>query len=105
MLLMIILSTALTLKVSQSVCMAPCDARVIVRVEPEDANRNLKVEVDGPMATSTERQLDGKESRITWEFWFKHLTVGEYEIRAILERQGDKPKVERTTLIVKGDEP
>jgi hypothetical protein len=55
--------------------------RCTIRVEPKEANRLLRVSIDGARYyTSSERQLEGESSRATYVFWWRDLPGGEYKI-------------------------
>lgn len=69
------------LHVPATVCMAPCDVRADVRIEPHPLNRWWIIQIDGPMFVSGMHQLDGEQSAPTQApVWFKGLPAGEYEL-------------------------
>jgi hypothetical protein len=81
------------------------DTHVIVRVTPDDENRLLRVELDGPAYyASTEMQLDGAEAARTHDVWWRTLPAGSYVMWVRLERAGARPVVQQFSLTVAGSE-
>jgi len=61
----------------------PATVRVTVAVEPDQANRVLRVEADGDrLYRSTEVELSGDTDKRLHTVEFKNLPAGEYELRA-----------------------
>lgn len=63
-----------SIKVLPRVVMAGGAMRITCKVPRRAENRKLAAGIAN--YTSTERQLDGEESRITWEFLFDHMPCG-----------------------------
>jgi hypothetical protein len=62
---------------------APATVQMVVSVEPDAANRTLRIEADGDnMYRSTEVALDGKTEKRLHIVEFKNLQAGTYELRA-----------------------
>lgn len=73
----------MAVQVSPHVCLAPCEVRIVVTIEPHPDNRKFTVELAGPMYQATEHQLDGDdEPRTQPPIWFKGLVAGDYDIVA-----------------------
>jgi hypothetical protein len=61
----------------------PATVQVTVAVEPDEANRVLRVEADGDrLYRSTEVELSGDTDKRLHTIEFKNLPAGEYELRA-----------------------
>jgi hypothetical protein len=61
----------------------PATVRITVAVEPDEANRTLRIEADGErMYRSTEVELAGVADKRLHTIEFKNLPAGEYELRA-----------------------
>jgi len=62
---------------------APATVQVTVAVEPDQANRTLRVEADGDrLYRSTEVELSGDTDKRLHTVEFKNLPAGAYELRA-----------------------
>lgn len=62
---------------------SPATVQMVVAVEPNDANRTLRIEADGDsMYRSTEVTLEGKTEKRLHTVEFKNLPAGTYEVRA-----------------------
>lgn len=61
----------------------PATVRITVAVEPDAANRTLRIEADGDrLYRSTEVTLEGATEKRLHTIEFKNLPAGEYELRA-----------------------
>lgn len=61
----------------------PATVRLVVTVEPDEANRTLRIEADGDrLFRSTEVNLEGLSEKRLHTVEFKNLPAGAYEIRA-----------------------
>jgi hypothetical protein len=61
----------------------PATIEIVVAVEPDAANRTLRVEADGDrLFRSTEVNLDGESDKKLHTVEFKNLPAGSYELRA-----------------------
>ena len=61
----------------------PATVRLLVTVEPDQANRTLRIEADGDrLFRSTEVNLEGLSEKRVHAVEFKNLPAGAYEIRA-----------------------
>ena len=61
----------------------PATVRIVVAVEPDEANRLLRIEADGDrMFRATEVTLDGLAEKRMHNVEFKNLPAGLYELRA-----------------------
>jgi hypothetical protein len=81
-----------------AMCMAPCDMRASIRIEPNEQNRWWVLVLDGPMYRESWTQLEGDHAPITQpDVWFKHLPPGDYDVIAIIYRQAAKSEAWRET--------
>jgi hypothetical protein len=94
----------LTLQVTPSVSRAPTALIVRAYVEPDVANRRLRIEADSDVFyRSSEIQLDGDKAPMLTEFRFKSVPGGEYIVRATLfDAMGEQTVVWRTALVLSG---
>jgi hypothetical protein len=61
----------------------PATVRITVAVEPDSANRMLRIEADSDrMFRATEVELEGLTDKRIHTFEFKNLPAGAYELRA-----------------------
>jgi hypothetical protein len=61
----------------------PATVQLLVSVEPDQANRTLRIEADGDrLFRSTEVNLDGLSEKRLHVVEFKNLPAGAYEVRA-----------------------
>jgi hypothetical protein len=61
----------------------PATVRITVAVEPDEANRTLRIEADGDnLFRSTEVTLNGNDEKRLHTVEFKNLPAGVYELRA-----------------------
>jgi hypothetical protein len=78
----------------------PATVQLIVSVEPNAANRVLRVEADGDnMFCSTEQPLDGDREARLHTIQFKNLSAGDYTLRAQV-LAGDVVRSEATEEIM-----
>jgi hypothetical protein len=62
---------------------APATVQMVIAVEPDAANRTLKIEADGDqLYRSTEVSLEGQAEKRLHNIEFKNLPAGSYEVRA-----------------------
>lgn len=79
-------------------------ARVTVRLEKDDRNRNLIIEwwlFEG-FENRKDEQVDGAQSKRTFQFLVKFEEGGDWTIRATIERSDGHPKVGFTSVHVIG---
>jgi hypothetical protein len=92
----------LQLKVSPEVSAEPAWIVVRASIEPDDANRAIRVvaESEGFFRSSLV-QLDGKDASRTAVLQYKSLPAGEYEIRGVLiGRDGRERAIARQFVMV-----
>jgi len=95
----------LRVTISPRVLFAGQDTHVIVRIEPKDENRLLRVILDGPSYyASTDMQLDGIEAARTHDIWWRTLPAGSYTMRISLERASAGPILLQFSLTVAGSD-
>ena len=90
-----------------SVCPAPCDINVIVRIEPHEDNRayELVISGEGDYFSDSLIDLDGRFSPATQSIRrFQYISAGTYQIQAILLRTASGVEVARASrnLVVTG---
>jgi hypothetical protein len=92
-----------TVSVYPIVAVARGEARLRILVQPNDQNRTLNWEVDGPnYYRSSTAQLEGADSPRSWLFFVKDLAPGSYEIRATVKRSNNSESVAATGMRVIG---
>jgi hypothetical protein len=92
-----------TISVYPNIAVARGEARLKILVQPNDQNRTLNWEVDGPnYYRSSTAQLDGADSPRSWLFFVKDLTPGSYQIRATVKRSNNSESVAATQMQVIG---
>jgi len=78
-------TSRVSLKVAPAISLAPASLKIEARVEPNDDNRILSVEVDSVgYWRSSEFSLDGRNAQLVSQLLVKGLPSGSYEIRAVL---------------------
>lgn len=78
-------------------------ARVKVLVAPNEKNRVLKWEIDGPnYYRSSAMPIDGASSPRSYLFVTRDLPAGSYEVRASIQRADDSVVVDRCGILVVG---
>jgi hypothetical protein len=78
-----------SLRVAPSISLAPASLKIEARVEPNDENRLLSVEVDSlSYWRSSEFLLDGRNGQRVSQLIVKGLPSGSYEVRAVLVGRG-----------------
>jgi hypothetical protein len=61
----------------------PATVEIVIAVEPDQANRTLRIEADGDrMYRSSEVALEGQTDKRLHTVEFKNLPAGDYELRA-----------------------
>lgn len=81
----------------------PATVRITVAVEPDAANRSLRIEADGDrMYRSTEVDLEGVTDKRIHTFEFKNLPAGAYELRAEVFSKDKVRGVATSDLVVEG---
>ena len=79
--------SALSVDVQPAFCTEPCAVRMLVSVDPHEADRELIVEADSSrFYRSSLIQLDGDAEPAVHTLMWKGLPAGLYEIRATLKR-------------------
>jgi len=88
------------------VAMALRDVMLSVRVEPDERNRWLTWEVDGPSYyRNSTRQVNGASSPRMWQFVVKDLTEGDYVVRAVISRDNESQSIAEMTFAVVSAKP
>ena len=91
------------LRVDPHFCLAPCDVRVIVRVDPHPDNRWWILQIDGPMIQGSMHQMEGEATPATQEaVWYRSLPEGDYQVTAVVYRVNQQSsEAGRATTAVK----
>ena len=79
----------------------PATVSITVTVEPDAANRALRIEADGErLFRSTQMELDGENARRLHTIQFKNLPAGHYVVRARVLSRGDVRGLAEDLLVV-----
>lgn len=92
----------LTLRLSATVCFAPCSIRAEVIIPRHPDNRAWVIQLDGPLFRGSATTMDGDNAPVIQpEVWFKGLPPGEYALVVVLYRQGrnEVARVTRTVIV------
>ena len=82
----------------------PATVQLVIAVEPNSANRTLRVEADGDnMFCATEIQLAGAREQRLHTVSFKNLAAGGYTLRAQVLSNGDVRSQAEQEIMVAGD--
>ena len=84
--------------------LAPCTVVLRVRVEPKAENRSVEVTLTSPdFSSASLQQLDGLQAPKTQrQQTYPDLPRGEYEIRAIVQRVGQRDLIVRAPFLCAG---
>jgi hypothetical protein len=94
---------AISITVRPAVTSYRGNAQLKVLVSPNDRNRLLVWEVDGPsFYRSSSIALDGAASPRSYFFMVKDLPGGEFEVRATVKRNDSSAATDRSTIKVVG---
>lgn len=81
----------------------PATVQITIAVEPDAANRTLRIEADGDrLFRSTEVKLDGELDKRIHTVEFKNLPAGSYELRAEVLSQDKVRGMATQELVVAG---
>ena len=92
----------LTMRVTPAMAPEPAIVRVTVIVEADDRNRSLEIAAwsDNYLRRS-QIQLEGREARHVYEFEFRDVPHGRYEVRGLLTgTDGRRAEVTRLFMVV-----
>ena len=90
-------------KVTPAFSQAPHELHILVKVDPNPANRRLYVVTESENSyESSVRQFEGKDDPISWEFYVTAKIPGHYTITALLWRPGFKDVQDAATVCVAG---
>jgi hypothetical protein len=93
----------LSLSVTPSVCLSPCEIRATVRIEPHADNRRLVLTADSErFRRSSATSLEGAAAARTHVRTFRRLPAGTYVVTVRLERSGADAIVKELEILVKG---
>jgi hypothetical protein len=82
----------------------PATVQLVIAVEPNSANRTLRVEADGDnMFCATEIQLAGAREQRLHTVSFKNLSAGGYTLRAQVLSNSDVRSQAEQEIMVAGD--
>jgi hypothetical protein len=82
----------------------PATVQLVIAVEPNSANRTLRVEADGDnMFCATEIQLAGEREQRLHTVSFKNLAAGGYTLRAQVLSNRDVRSQAEQEIMVAGD--
>ncbi|MCM3879665.1 MAG: hypothetical protein ND807_06130 [Vicinamibacterales bacterium] len=98
---MVAADAAITIAVRPAVTVARGNALLKVFIEPNDRNRVLTWEVDGPNYYRSSRlDLGGATAPRSWLFMMKNLPEGDYDIRATVTRNDRSSAVALSSIKV-----
>ena len=84
----------------------PATVRFTVTVEPNDANRTLRIEADSEgLYRASEIPLSGANEKRLHQIMFKNLTAGDYSLRAEVRSSTGVRGVATRELVVLGVQP
>jgi len=92
----------MTLKVSPAVASEPADLSITVTIEADDRNRALEVSAlsDG-FVRSSEVQLDGRDAQRVWDFEFRAVPRGNYQVvGTLIGVDGKRAEVTRVAMVI-----
>lgn len=94
----------LVITVSPHWLMRGDQVHVHISVQPNDANRLLRVEVDGPERIAWEISMEGERAPIAYDRWLPtHLSPGEYRVTVrVLRAAPARPLTAIETFTVLG---
>jgi hypothetical protein len=82
----------------------PATVQLVIAIEPNSANRTLRVEADGDnMFCATEIQLAGAREQRLHTVSFKNLSAGGYTLRAQVLSNSDVRSQAEQEIMVAGD--
>ena len=91
----------LSVRASPSVSSEPGTVDLLIRLDRDDANRALTVEVDSPnLFRSSLIQLDGGDAAAVHSIHLTSLPAGRYEVRVTLRQRDGASTVARSGFIV-----
>ena len=94
---------AISITVRPAVATARANAQLKVFVVPDEKNRTLVWEVDGPTYyRSSTMEIDGASAPRRYVFMVRDLPAGDFEVRATLMRNDRSVAVDRSTIKVIG---
>jgi hypothetical protein len=91
------------IKVSPTICIAPCGFTVTIAIKKDPDNRYVVLEIDGTIFRSTEVRIQGEEGPAIVQEIYKDFPSGEYTIKAVLYNTTREVSRQVRTLIIKGD--
>ena len=92
----------LTVRVTPAVAAEPAVLRVVAVVEADDRNRGLEItaQSDGYLRSS-QIELEGHDAQRVWDFEFRDVPRGNYQVTAILTGTGGRrAAVTRVVMVV-----
>jgi len=92
----------LSVRVSPAVAAEPAVLRVVAVVEADDRNRSLEITAQSDdYLRRSEIQLEGSGARRVWDFEFRDVPRGNYQVSAILAGTGGRrAAVTRVVMVV-----
>lgn len=91
----------ISIEITPRSCVAPCNVRLLVRVQPDEANRKLTIRTESDLfGRSTSRTLDGDRSATVYEMILTNLETGLYDVRVSVDRAADSPSQQKSQFAV-----
>ena len=93
---------SISIEVTPRSCVSPCNVRLLVRVEPDAANRRLTIQAESDVfGRSTSRTLDGERSAAIFEMLLTNLEPGVYDIRVLVDRTENERSQQQSQFAVR----
>jgi hypothetical protein len=82
-----------SIRVTPQFCVEGSNVRIVVRIEPHDENRLLKIEADSAnFFRSSSIQLSGARAPLEHLLLLREVPSGTYEVRATVTREDDESR-------------
>lgn len=93
---------AISIDIRPRACVSPCNVRLIVHVEPNEANRRITIQTESDLfGRSTSRMLDGERSAAIHEMLLTNLEPGVYDVRVSVDRAAESPNQQNSQFAVR----
>jgi hypothetical protein len=91
----------LTIRVSPAIARQPALLKVVARIEADGRNRSLEIVAQSDaFFTSSQVQLDNGDGQRVWNFEFRDLPQGKYEVTGTLTGSGGRVAEVRRLMMV-----
>jgi hypothetical protein len=92
----------LSVRVSPAVAAEPAVLKVVAVIETDDRNRSLEITAESEgYLRSSQIQLEGQDAQRVWDFEFRDVPRGHYQVTAVLTGTGGRrAAVTRVAMVV-----